>query len=401
MIPPEGLQSIYALEFTLFIAVGYFVLGFLLADYVRKWIGNPFITAHRLMGWPWKLPFRQFPFLLNWFLPLQPAKVAVVSVPMLMLSVAVFSFSGEYGWIWSAPGFILAVANLFVANWARNDSVLLALIATMARILASRYARLADAPTAEKVLGKLLVEDDPKYKVMAVKYLGLVGTPSALATLEGIQFASKAVLAACQEAIKAAKLDPESLPSYSPRALRQKLAVYKSKLRPRNVATLPRAADFDAWMQEMEDEIDQLLRKQSVMKQAPAHVYCMHCHTRAQVVSEVGWWWLECKTCKGYAGLESGVVKAIGVIGPVVVDSITDGEYRLEIWDFRSKNIIPADFDALEITSGGNFDYDWAVGEVVQWLEQRGTGPMPVRIGPEVNLQPNSLRILDRVRKRA
>jgi hypothetical protein len=400
MIPPGGLQSIYAIEFMLFIAAGYIFLGFLFADYVRKWVrANPYIAAHRLLGWPWKLPFWQFPFLLDRFLPLQPPKVASLSVPLLLLSAVIFLLSGEYGWVWSAPGFILSFANLFLARWMRTDSVFVAMITTMARITASRYARMSNASTAEKVLGKLRAEDDLKYKLIAIKYLGLVGTPSALATLEGIQSKSEAVQTACQEAINAAKLDPQSLPSYSPKALRQKLAVYQSKLHPRNAAASARAADFDQWMEEMEDEIDQLLRRQSVLKQAPAHVFCMDCHSRAKVVSESGWWWLECKTCKGYVDLESGVVKAIGVIGPVVDDSITDGEYRFEIWDFRTKNIIPADFEGLEITSGGKFDYDWAVSEVVQWLEQRGVGKIPVRLHPEVNLQPNSLRILDRVRE--
>ncbi len=400
MIPPKGLQSMYALEFTLFIAAGYIFLGFLFADYVRKWVrANPYIAAHRLLGWPWKLPFWHFPFLLDWFLPIQPPKFASLSLPVLLLSAAIFLLSGEYGWIWSAPGFILAFANLFLTRWMRTDSVFVAMITTMARITASRYARMSNASTAEKVLGKLLAEGNLKYKLIAIKYLGLVGTPSALATLERIQSQSEAVQAACQEAIKAAKLDPESLPGYSPKALRQKLAFYQSQLHPRNAAASARAADFDQWMEEMEDEIDQLLRTQWVLKQAPSHVFCMDCHSRAEVISEAGWWWLECRTCKGYADLESGVVKAIGVIGPVVDDSIIDGEYRFEIWDFRSKNIIPADFEGLEITSGGKFDYDWAVGEAAQWLEQRGLGPMPVSIDPEVNLQPNSLRILDRVRQ--
>jgi hypothetical protein len=378
-----------------------FILGFSIASSFRRWVlANPFVASHRLMGWPRKRLFKRFPSLLAVVMPLKYKSLAIAAFLIFLPLLPIMFLGGEYGWLWTAPGFVVVFALLLFANWMREEPELRVLVYTLARIGASRVARMAEPQMAETLLKKLLVEDDLKLSLIAVKYLGLVGSPTALATVNTIaQTKSNVLKTACQKAIALANADPETLPRFTAGELDQKMVIYKVNLRPTYPGSLPRASDFDKWMEELEDGIDQLLRTQKELKQEPKTAFCMGCNARAHFVSDGGWWWLQCNFCGQPTDLQTGIVQAIGVIGPVGDAHITDGEYRFEMWDYATKNILPSELDALEIASGGNFDYDWAVGEAVHWLEQSGRGLIPVRIHPEVNLQANSLRILDRVRQ--
>ncbi len=143
--------------------------------------------------------------------------------------------------------------------------------------------------------------------------------------------------------------------------------------------------------------MDKVVGSQLPLRRAFPHVYCRACNARAQRLVHEGRDWVRCRKCKTVGGLQTGIIDVVGHIGSNGPWGLHAGTLTLQLWDEDARTGVGADLDELHVMGGQGIHYDWAVGAVVECLQQHSSQlhpEVPVKLVGEPVLESNSLSLL-------
>jgi len=141
-------------------------------------------------------------------------------------------------------------------------------------------------------------------------------------------------------------------------------------------------------------------KKQAELVRHFPNTYCLQDYAQGVLYPRWPWKFVIGPTSKGYKHIKAGVKRAIGTIGPLEEVVFADGVIRLSIWDATKNLATPMELDAIEIHSGGDFNYDWAIGAVVEALRNRFPDKefmLKVEVDSRVELSANSKSLLESI----
>jgi len=140
--------------------------------------------------------------------------------------------------------------------------------------------------------------------------------------------------------------------------------------------------------------------KQAQLVRDYPHVYCLKDYAWAVRSKRWPWKFVSGPISNEYQQVIGGVKMVVGTIGPAQKEELKEGILSLPIWDTSDKKAIPIVLDAIEIHSGGDFNYDWAVSASIEALRnkfpQRSTG-YKIHIAQSVELSANTHALLKEV----
>jgi hypothetical protein len=145
------------------------------------------------------------------------------------------------------------------------------------------------------------------------------------------------------------------------------------------------------------DKIDNIVYSQLKLREGFPHLFCRHCLARPETQRFREWEWVRCRHCKDVSGLVTGVEQVIGQIGGEEDWKLANGVLEVRIWDAWSRQARAAQIDSLMIIGGQEMDYDWAVGAVVQRLQngrEVDDPPVVIKLVKGVRLEQNSMLLL-------
>lgn len=120
--------------------------------------------------------------------------------------------------------------------------------------------------------------------------------------------------------------------------------------------------------------------------------------TRHEQWGEVQKWkkiyWAECEECQSGKYLIHNVTAVRGVLYPTTKNH-TPPTIELQVWDEKTKKIIPRNITELEIPAGNHLSHDWFVTAFCNWLsESPPKSPILVLLEPGFDLSENATRML-------
>lgn len=147
--------------------------------------------------------------------------------------------------------------------------------------------------------------------------------------------------------------------------------------------------------------IGEIIQSQMHLRNASPDNYCMECFTFSEEVVYLNWRFVRCKSCKDALHLQRGIKTAIGRIGPVPSPNPNpEGVFYLDLWDGEKNSSQPGEVEKIEIVSGLDIKYEWAISAVTEGMQNRFPDQeisIPVEIDSTIAVSNNTRNILGNI----
>ncbi|MEM7036138.1 MAG: HEAT repeat domain-containing protein [Bacteroidota bacterium] len=159
---------------------------------------------------------------------------------------------------------------------------------------------------------------------------------------------------------------------------------------------LPDRAEAYNSLMAVENEIDEIVHSQMALREEYPALMCTECFARPEKLKYEAWEYVRCKKCRDVQHLRKNVQEVVGYIGREKELRFKEGVAWIGLWDEGEKTGQFAEIDRLEVKSGQEIDYNWAISSVVETLRNEWVGEIEfeLEVDPLLVLNENTYRNL-------